>query len=92
MAPYCKSHARSILGIVLKPCDTGCGVFAARTFKRGDVVAPYLGRRYERHETPPVSPYLMQDVDDAVVDCSIQRSWGCRAVCVVDGRAGLHPW
>ena len=44
--PFCAHHARTILGLEVRPAgSSGCGLFAVQDFARGDLLAPYLGRR-----------------------------------------------
>lgn len=46
--PYCLQHAGHILGLTVGPSQipgAGCGLFAVRSFRKGDVLLPYTGER-----------------------------------------------
>lgn len=51
--PFCKHHAKTILGIELRPVHFASmphhqfGLFATQTFKKGDLICPYLGAEYQ---------------------------------------------
>lgn len=77
LRPYCAKHAHGILGVVLKRGKFGCSLHTTRRLKKGDVIAPYMGRiRAARDSSRDVSPYLMDCKDDRlVVDATLHRSW-----------------
>ena len=42
--PFCRQHTKKKLGVDMRPSAIhGCGLFALRTFERGDVIIPYTG-------------------------------------------------
>ena len=42
--PFCLQHTKEKLGVEIRPSGIhGCGLFALRTFKKGDVIVPYTG-------------------------------------------------
>lgn len=71
--PFCTRHARTLLGLRVGHSPIhGCGLFATRTFERGDVLVPYTGVRHASadeygrdqrhgarlHRRGPSSPYV----------------------------------
>lgn len=94
--PMCAAHARRWLGVYLGRAGGrrrgGTGLFAARAFRRGDAVVPYLGRRVPRPATrgdcccphavrcPPegrdVGPYMCRIGRRWQIDASCHRSYG----------------
>lgn len=44
--PVCPRHAREIFGLAVRPTRHGCGLFATRGFRKNELIAPYLGRRF----------------------------------------------
>jgi hypothetical protein len=61
--PYCRDHARRLLGVRIAGSTiphAGCGLFADRPFRTGDVVVPYTGTYWVRatQAPPPQTPYM----------------------------------
>ena len=76
--PYCWQHSRQLLGLRVQESRAlpgATGLFAARDFYVGEMVAPYVGehvseqeivRRYGNEEVS-LAPYLLHTVDAACV-------------------------
>jgi hypothetical protein len=76
--PYCWQHTRALLGVRVQPSGVlpgATGLFAARDFAAGEMVAPYVGERLTRREIVErygdgdlaLGPYLLHTVDAACV-------------------------
>lgn len=59
--PFCLQHCNQHLGLTIKPSviipGAGCGLFATRDFRVGDVLLPYTGKL--ESNTGPPNPYSM---------------------------------
>lgn len=76
--PYCWQHSRQLFGLRVQESRAlpgATGLFATRYFRKGEMVAPYLGehvseqeinRRYGNSEVS-LGPYLLHTVDAACV-------------------------
>ena len=76
--PFCAEHSDKILGLRVgqsRHIPDASGLFATRSFRRGDWVAPYLGEVLtsseisKRYGTGPLAlaPYVLHTVDAALV-------------------------
>lgn len=65
--PVCPSHAAALFSVAVRRARHGCGLFATRTLRRGDVLLPYTGQPFRddadrrRHQNDVAhSPYAFQ--------------------------------
>ena len=92
--PFCLTHTRRLLGLEVRPTEhRGCGLFALRPLRRGDVLVPYLGRR-----RPPgrggrgdgATPYTVALSPGGTVDAACLRGLGAFANTADDGRGPFN--
>ena len=80
--PFCLQHTREKLGVETRPSGIhGCGLFALRTFEKGDVIVPYMGDPSSRDvmwqtQHRNGSPYGMALAGGRWVDASCLRGLG----------------
>ena len=83
--PYCIPHARHCMGIYPRRstiAGAGCGMFASRDLKNGDVIGPYTGEVFAdvstmREQRAGVIPvYSMKSSGGNIVDASCMRGYG----------------
>jgi hypothetical protein len=87
--PFCPTHARAALGVEVRRSAVrdACGLFAARGFRPGDLICPYLGSRRlpcpHSRGAPPASTGYDIELDTAArrvrYDASCRRSYA--AMC-----------
>jgi hypothetical protein len=76
--PLCPYHARTLVGIAVKPSTRGCGLFATRNLRSGALLAPYVGHvRTEEYTDAVPSPYLIPNPRDPtmLLDASCRRGY-----------------
>lgn len=85
-APFCWTHARKLAGVQVRDVPgMGKGVVAARAFRKGEFILPYMGevlskaeyeRRYVTGNQDSVAEYVIVDGADRHVDAACTRFLG----------------
>jgi len=89
--PFCSLHLHQHLGLAVKKSKihgAGCGLFTTRRFLKGDVIAPYTGRRStfkeaRKEKLPRVLPYALRTWRNRFIDASCIRG----AAAYINGRS-----
>jgi ribonuclease HI/exonuclease III len=105
-APYCMSHAVSILGLTVKPSpipDAGLGLFATREFAPGSHLTSYLGEILSKEQLEArygddsfTAPYAVSVSTNIFIDAACFRGIGAYANGARNGlrsnaRFCVHP-
>ena len=72
--PCCLQCTAQYLGLTIKQTSLGCGLFATRNFKIGDVIVPYLG--LVSPDRPVQSAYTVQVSKKRYIDATLLRGLG----------------
>lgn len=85
--PFCLPHARTLLGIDVRPSPgRGCGLFATQAFRPGDAIIPYTGETFmnesdmRRLQGRDSSPYVVRlAAPTRLVDATCLRGYAAYA-------------